>query len=118
MAQKLRPRRTAYATAYDCPGAPRTTNAVDRLMNFQDRWLYARRYLHGKRGTSRLAVRAYRLALELSSVQRQSATARRDPTVALRRLERLPVPRQLVPQLTHCRFFRRLPHLTHKIRWD
>lgn len=61
MAHKLRTRRTDYRTAYDAPGAPRTTNAVDRLMNYQDRWLYARRYLHGKRRTSRLAVRAHAL---------------------------------------------------------
>jgi transposase-like protein len=34
MAQKLRTRRTDYQTAYAHPGAARTTNAVDRLMNF------------------------------------------------------------------------------------
>lgn len=61
MTHKLRARRTEYLTAYDHPGAPRTTNAVDRLMNYQDRWLYARRYLHGARARSRLAVRAYAL---------------------------------------------------------
>jgi hypothetical protein len=61
MAHKLRARHTDYRKAYDVPGAPRTTNAIDRLMNYQDRWLYARRYLHGGRRTSRLAVRAQAL---------------------------------------------------------
>jgi hypothetical protein len=61
MSQQLRTRRTDYITAYAHAGAARTTNAVDRLMNFQDRWLYARRYLHGKRASSRLVVRAYAL---------------------------------------------------------
>lgn len=43
MSQKLRRRHTAYLPAYAHPGAARTTNALDHQMNFQDRWLYARR---------------------------------------------------------------------------
>lgn len=58
MVIKLWGQRPRYATAYDHPGAHRTTNAVDRLMNHQDRMLYARDYLHGKRETARLALRA------------------------------------------------------------
>jgi len=78
MAQKLRTRRTDYQTAYAHPGAARTTNAVDRLMNFQDRWLYARRYLHGRRGSSRLLVRAY--ALWWNFHPYSASLRRRDPT--------------------------------------
>lgn len=77
MAQKLRKRRTDYLTAYGHPGAARTTNAVDRLMNFQDRWLYARRYLHGQRGSSRLAVRAYALLWNFHPYS--ASLRRRDP---------------------------------------
>lgn len=78
MAQKLRTRRTDYLTAYAHAGAARTTNAVDRLMNFQDRWLYARRYLHGCRGSSRLMVRAYALLWNFHPYS--ASLRRRDPT--------------------------------------
>jgi len=78
MAQKLRRRRSDYAPAYAHTGAARTTNAVDRLMNFQARWLYARRYLHGRRGSSRLAVRAY--ALWRNFHPYSASLRRRDPT--------------------------------------
>jgi hypothetical protein len=63
MVIKLRQQRPRYATAYDHVGAHRTTNAVDRLMNHQDRMLYARDYLHGKEGTARLALRAMAVLL-------------------------------------------------------
>jgi hypothetical protein len=51
-----------FACAYRFPGAHRTSNALDRLMNHQDRRLYAMRYLHGTPDAARLAVRA--MALE------------------------------------------------------
>jgi hypothetical protein len=38
--------------------APRTSNGVDRLMDYQDRQLYAMRYLHGGERSGQLAVRA------------------------------------------------------------
>lgn len=77
MTHKLRARRREYLTAYAHPSAPRTTNAVDRLMNFQDRWLYARRYLHGQRARSRLAVRAYALLWNFHPYS--ASLRRRDP---------------------------------------
>lgn len=58
MIEKLRANRERYQIAYRIPQAYRTTNAVDRLMNQQDRLLYARRYLHGKDDKARLALRA------------------------------------------------------------
>lgn len=58
MVIKLQQQRPRYATAYHHAGAHRTTNAVDRLMNHQDRMLYARDYLYGKQATARLALRA------------------------------------------------------------
>lgn len=50
-----------FAVAYEFPGAARTSNAVDRLMNYQDRLLYAMRYFHGTMESARLSVRAMAL---------------------------------------------------------
>lgn len=44
--------------AYDFVKPYRTSNAVDRLMNHQDRLLYAMRYFHGRLDSAKLAVRA------------------------------------------------------------
>jgi hypothetical protein len=54
-------RRADFTPAYDCPQASRTSNAVDRLLNSQDRLLYAMRYWHGTTDSARLAVRAMAL---------------------------------------------------------
>jgi hypothetical protein len=50
-----------FAVAYEHPGAARTSNAVDRLMHYQDRVLYAMRYFHGSIERARLSVRAMAL---------------------------------------------------------
>ncbi|MBO0719797.1 MAG: hypothetical protein J2P41_03190 [Blastocatellia bacterium] len=84
MVLKLQKQRPRYATAYAHKGAHRTTNAVDRLMNHQDRMLYARDYLHGEQETARLALRAmailwnfhpYTVRLRQADPQRQSPFA-------------------------------------------
>ena len=62
MVLKLCGKGPQFACAYRFPGAHRTSNALDRLMNHQDRRLYAMRYLHGTPDAARLAVRA--MALE------------------------------------------------------
>ncbi len=54
-------KRDQYKEAYRYPGAPRTSNGVDRLMDFQDRQLYAMRYLQGKEESAQLAVRSMAL---------------------------------------------------------
>jgi hypothetical protein len=61
MVMKLRQQREKYKPAYRHPQAHRTTNAVDRLMDQQDRLLYAMKYLHGRAGAARLALRAMAL---------------------------------------------------------
>jgi hypothetical protein len=61
MVEKVCAKRELYQTAYACPGAARTTNAVDRLMDHQGRLRYARRYLHGTDAQARLALRAQAL---------------------------------------------------------
>lgn len=50
-----------FAPAYHLPGSRRTSNEVDRVMNHQDRVLYAMRYFHGKRESARLGVRGMAL---------------------------------------------------------
>ena len=61
MTLKLYKQRQGYVKAYEHSGCARTTNGVDRLMNQQDRLLYAMRYLHGKGETARLGLRAMAL---------------------------------------------------------
>ncbi len=58
MVEKLCARKPDFLPAYDCPGAARTSNAVDRLLNQIDRHLYAMFYFHGSQPAATLAVRA------------------------------------------------------------
>ena len=53
-------------------------NALDRLMNHQDRRLYAMRYLHGTPAAARLAMRA--MALQWNFHPCRARTRRDDPT--------------------------------------
>lgn len=50
-----------FLPAYAHPQAHRTSNGVDRLMNHQDRLLYAMRYFHHTTDSAHLAVRAMAL---------------------------------------------------------
>ena len=54
-------RRTDFTPADECPQAHRTAHAVDRLLAYPARLLYARRYWHGTTDSARLAVRAMAL---------------------------------------------------------
>jgi hypothetical protein len=58
-------RRAAFTPASACPQAHRPANAVDRLLDCQDRRLYALRYWHGTTDSARLAVRAMALPWHL-----------------------------------------------------
>jgi hypothetical protein len=78
---KLCSRSRDFLLAYDYPQAHRTSNAVDRLMNHQDRLFYQMRYFHGSKASARLAVRAialqwnfhpYSLRTQRSAPQRRS----------------------------------------------
>jgi len=73
--KKLYAKREQYKLAYEMPEAYRTTNAVDRLMDWLDRILYARRYLHGEGEKARLALRAMALYWNFHSY---SARVRRE----------------------------------------
>ena len=61
MVLKMCRRRADFTPAYDGPQAHRTSHAVDRLLNYQDRLLYAMRYCHATTARARLAVRAMAL---------------------------------------------------------
>jgi len=76
--EKLYANRDHYQTAYQVPDAYRTTNAVDRLSNQQDRLLYAMRYLHGDGEKARLALRA--MALQWNFHPYSARVRREDPT--------------------------------------
>ncbi len=58
MVEKLCAKCGAFLPAYDYPGAARTSNAVDQLLNVMDRHLYTMHYCHGTKASARLAVRA------------------------------------------------------------
>jgi hypothetical protein len=47
-----------YLPAYEVSGAARTSNQVEHLMDYQDRGLYQRKYLHGTKKSGNLLVRA------------------------------------------------------------
>ena len=78
MVLKLCGKGQQFARAYRFPGAHRTSNALDRLMNHQDRRLYAMRYLHGTPDAARLAMRA--MALQWNFHPYGARTRRDDPT--------------------------------------
>ena len=52
---------TRYSQAYQHAGAPRTTNMVDRLINYQDRILFDMQSFHGTVHSANLATRAMAL---------------------------------------------------------
>jgi hypothetical protein len=76
---KLCSRASRFVPAFEFPEASRTSNLVERLMNHQDRHLYAMRYFHGTRESAKLRARAMARAVELSSLRRaRRAGLRRD----------------------------------------
>jgi|APDOM4702015191_1054821.scaffolds.fasta_scaffold36391_1 hypothetical protein len=58
---KLRANSEKFQRGYDFPRAYRTSNALDRLMNHQDRYLYSMQYFHGTVESARLQMRAMAL---------------------------------------------------------
>ena len=78
MVLKLCGKGPQFARAYRFPGAHRTSNALDRLMNHQDRRLDAMRYLHGTPEAARLAMHA--MALQWNFHPYGARTRRADPS--------------------------------------
>jgi hypothetical protein len=59
--QKLRQKSERFQLAFDFPATYRTSNQVDRLMNYQDRVLFAMQYFHGTKESMRQGIRAMAL---------------------------------------------------------
>lgn len=56
--QALKALATNFKQTFQIPEAARTSNAVDRMMNYQDRVLYSMQYFHGSEAAARQALRA------------------------------------------------------------
>jgi hypothetical protein len=59
--EKLRKNIAAYKAAYDHPGAHRTSNMLDRLMQRMDRHLFSAQYFHGTLPAAQLSIRGWAL---------------------------------------------------------
>ena len=59
--KKLRDNLPQFSQAYDFPGAHRTSNMVDRLMQRMDRHLFSTQYFHGTMKSANLSIRAWAL---------------------------------------------------------
>jgi len=57
----LKGKSQQFQVAYDYPEAARTSNMLDRLMNYQDRLLYTMQYFHSSEDSARLHLRAMAL---------------------------------------------------------
>jgi hypothetical protein len=57
----LKGKSPQFQVAYNHPDAARTSNMIDRLMNYQDRLLYTMQYFHGSEDSARLHLRAMAL---------------------------------------------------------
>lgn len=59
---KLCKKKYSFMTSYDFSQAYRTSNMIDRLMDFMDKFLYNRKYLKGKSQTAQKSVTAFCIA--------------------------------------------------------
>ena len=59
--KKLRDNLPQFSKIYDFPGAHRTSNMVDRLMQRMDRHLFSTKYFHGTIKSANLSIRAWAL---------------------------------------------------------
>lgn len=59
--KKLTSKSPKFQAAYEFPQGYRTSNALDRLMNHQDRYIYAMKYFHGTIESACIQMRAMAL---------------------------------------------------------
>lgn len=64
--EKVRNNLASFSIAYDFPGAHRTSNMLDRLMQRMDRHLYSSQYFHGSFSSAELGIRAWALILNFA----------------------------------------------------
>jgi hypothetical protein len=79
-------KRAECAVAYAFPTAYRTSNTLDRLMDHQDRCLYARKYLRGSIKQATHVVRAHALLWNFhpyGARTRRANPARTSPAVEI-----------------------------------
>ena len=57
--EKMRKNIDSFKTAYDYPGALRTSNMPDRLMQRMDRYLFSTQYFHGSMESAQLGIRSW-----------------------------------------------------------
>lgn len=79
---KLKGKSKQFQVAYDYPEAARTSNMLDRLMNYQDRLLYSMQYFHGSEDSARQYLRAMALLWNFHPYGQRTtakAPARRSP---------------------------------------
>lgn len=78
--QKLRTQKENFAQTFKYPEAYRTSNQVDRLMNYQDRLLYTMQYFHGTENSIRQGLRAMAMLWNFhpysKKIQRQAPYSR------------------------------------------
>ena len=59
--EKLRKKLPLYSCAYDTPGAHRTSNMLDRLMQRMDRHLFDTQYFHGGKAAANRSIHSWAL---------------------------------------------------------
>ena len=59
--EKMKDNLPLFSVAYDYPGAHRTSNIIDRLMQRMDRHLFNTQYFQGKRASAELNIRGWTL---------------------------------------------------------
>lgn len=73
----MRTKSKQFQVAFDYPNAARTSNMVDRLMNYQDRLLRTMQYFHGSTDAARLYLRSMALIWNFHPYGRR--TTSKDP---------------------------------------
>lgn len=64
--EQVRKNLSAFTSAYDFPGAHRTSNMLDRLMRRMDRHLFTTQYFHGTFKSAERHIRAWALLLNFA----------------------------------------------------
>ncbi len=75
-----------FAQAYDHPNAHRTSNMVDRLMRWQDRFLFNRQYFHRSLEAAELGIRAWAILQNFRPYSPRAIGKRSDGTCAAERI--------------------------------
>ena len=75
-------KRKYFVNSYQHPQSPRTSNALDRLMDHQDRQLYATRGINGTEDSVRLLLRASAISWNFHPYQQIPFSTNLPPSIA------------------------------------